>query len=191
MPYGTVLTMPEAVLGYVATFAYMIAFYQTYTFLGDHVRQLHHVGAWLGGTISLAYGVGFGAGAGFDKWIDDHGPRRLLPYALLVCGLNYLALPFAAESPWAMAAYPFLWGLANHLCMTSLVTFLGSLAPEKRGLIMGLFSFVTYVALGVAGAVYGSVYAAHGFYAVSFAATATLWAAALLAWLGISRGRQP
>mgnify|MGYP000464520416 CR=1 FL=1 len=43
-----------------------------------------------------------------------------------------------------------------------------------RGTIMGLFSFTTYVSLGMAGAVYGPVYQAHGFYAVSFASAATV-----------------
>ncbi|MBM3520564.1 MAG: MFS transporter [Alphaproteobacteria bacterium] len=49
------LRLPGAALGYGATFAYMIGFYQTYTFIGDHVRLLHGKGAWLGGAISLAY----------------------------------------------------------------------------------------------------------------------------------------
>ena len=55
-------SLPGAWVGYLSTFAYMIAFYQTYTFIGDHVRQTHGAGAWLGGTISLAYGIGFGVG---------------------------------------------------------------------------------------------------------------------------------
>ena len=52
--YGDVLRLPGAWTGYLSTFAYMIGFYQTYTFIGDHVRQLHGAGAWLGGTISLS-----------------------------------------------------------------------------------------------------------------------------------------
>jgi MFS transporter, DHA1 family, inner membrane transport protein len=67
--------------------------------------------------------------------------------------------------------------------MTAIVSNLGSLSAERRGTVMGLFSFVTYVALGSAGAIYGSVYDAYGFYAVSFAAMATLCAAALMAGL--------
>ena len=77
--YMDVLRLPGAWVGYVSTFAYMIAFYQTYTFIGDHVRQTHGAGAWLGGTISLAYGIGFGLGVIFDKWIDAKGPTRVLP----------------------------------------------------------------------------------------------------------------
>ena len=179
--YLDVLAIPGALLGYGATFAYMIGFYQTYTFIGDHVRNLHGAGAWLGGAISLSYGLGFGVGVAFDRWIDAHGPRRVLPLGLFLVGLNYVVLPFAAQSMAAIAVWPFLWGLANHLCMTALVSYLGSLSAERHGPIMGLFSFVTYVALGLAGAIYGSVYAAWGFFAVSFAAAATLWTAALIA----------
>jgi len=187
--YRDVLALPAAWTGYLATFAYMIGFYQTYTFIGDHVRQMHGAGAWLGGTISLAYGLGFGAGVMFDKWIDSRGPARVMPLALGLVGLNYLVLPFAADNMLAIAAYPFIWGLANHICMTTLVSFMGALSPQLRGTVMGLFSFVTYVSLGTAGAVYGPVYAAHGFFAVSFASAATLFAAAVMAYASLRPDR--
>jgi predicted MFS family arabinose efflux permease len=178
--YADVLRLPGAWVGYLATFAYMIGFYQTYTFIGDHVRQLHGAGAWLGGTISLAYGLGFGFGVIFDRWIDRMGPARVLPLGLGLVGLNYVFLPFAAGTVPSIAVYPFVWGMANHFCMTALVSYMGALSPQLRGTVMGLFSFTTYVALGTAGAVYGPVYDAHGFLAVSFAATATLMAAVVL-----------
>lgn len=177
--YGDVLKLPGALIGYVATFAYMIGFYQTYTFVGDHVRNLHGAGAWLAGAITLSYGLGFGGGVIFDKWIDARGPRRVMVLGLFLVGLNYLALPYATQWAAATVAYPLLWGLANHLCMTAIVSFLGSLSAAMRGAIMGLFSFVTYVAVAAGGAFYGVVYDAYGFFAVSFAATATLWIAAL------------
>lgn len=181
--YRDVLAVPGALLGYAATFAYMIGFYQTYTFIGDHVRQLHGAGAWLGGVISLAYGLGFGAGVVFDKWIDAKGPSQVLPMALGLVGLNYLVLPLATGNMLVVAVYPVIWGLANHFCMTSLVSFMGALSPQLRGTIMGLFSFVTYAALGTAGAVYGPVYDGLGFFAVSGAATMTLFTAAALVFI--------
>jgi len=177
--YRAALAVPGALLGLGATFCYMIGFYQTYTFIGDHVRTFHGAGAWLGGVISLAYGMGFGAGVVFDKWIDRIGPGRIMAGALFLVGLNYAVLPLATMQIWMTATYPFLWGLANHLCMTSLVAYLGSAPADKRGTIMGLFSFVTYVAVGLGGAIYGTVYDHFGFAAVSWAATATLWVAAL------------
>ncbi len=179
--YIDVLRLPGAWLGYVSTFAYMIAFYQTYTFIGDHVRQTHGAGAWLGGTISLAYGIGFGLGVVFDKWIDHKGPTRVLPLGLTLVGINYVVLPFAAERILTVALWPFFWGLANHFCMTALVSYMNTLSPRLRGTIMGLFSFTTYVSLGTAGAVYGPVYQAYGFYAVSFASAATVAVAAVIA----------
>jgi predicted MFS family arabinose efflux permease len=63
--------------------------------------------------------------------------------------------------------------------MTSLVAYLGLAPADKRGTIMGLFSFITYVAVGLGGAIYGTVYDRFGFMAVSLIATATLWVAAL------------
>ena len=187
--YRAALTVPGVLLGLVATFCYMIGFYQTYTFIGDHVRTIHGVGAWLGGLISLAYGIGFGAGVILDKWIDRMGPGRVMAGALFLVGLNYAVLPFATMHVWTTVTYPFFWGLANHLCMTSLVAYLGHAPAEKRGTIMGLFSFITYVAVGLGGAIYGSVYDHFGFGAVSLAATATLWLGAIAVLL--LRPRQP
>lgn len=59
--YMRVFSVPGMKLAFFATFAYMIGFYQTYTFIGDHVRHLHHAGAWLGGVVAGSYGLGFGA----------------------------------------------------------------------------------------------------------------------------------
>lgn len=181
--YGDVLRLPGAWTGYLTTFCYMIGFYQTYTFIGDHVRQVHGAGAWLGGTISLAYGVGFGFGVIFDKWIDRMGPIRVLPLGLGLAGLNYAILPFAAENIFTVAGWPFFWGLANHFCMTAIVSYLNTLSARLRGAIMGLFSFTTYLSLGTAGAVYGPIYQHFGFFAVSFASVATLAAGMVIASL--------
>src|SRR5207302_1794634 len=67
--YREALSVAGVPLALIATFAYMIGFYQTYTFIGDHVRQLHATGAWLGGVIAGSYGIGFGAAVAFDAWI--------------------------------------------------------------------------------------------------------------------------
>ena len=51
-----------------------------------------------------------------------------------------LVLPFAAERIVAVALWPFFWGLANHFCMTTLVSYMNTLSARLRGTIMGLFS---------------------------------------------------
>jgi predicted MFS family arabinose efflux permease len=185
--YGRALAVRGIPLTLIATFAYMIAFYQTYTFIGDHVRHLHGAGAWLGGLIACSYGAGFGAAMAFDGWIDRTGAGRLMPLGLFLVGLVYAVLP--ASTLWIATAigFPFLWGLANHLCMNTLVSYIGGAPPAERATAMGLFSFITYVAVGLGGAVYGSVYTAFGFAVVSFAATAGLWIAAGLVLIVLPR----
>ncbi len=86
-----------------------------------------------------------------------------------------------------MFLFPFVWGLANHVCMNVLVSFISTAPPAARSTAMGLFSFITYVAVGLGGAIFGTVYTVAGFSAVSFAATATLWFAALLVALLLKR----
>src|SRR5437868_3552170 len=95
VPYAQALAAKGIPLTLFATFVFMIGFYQTYTFLGDHVRHLHQTGAWLGGLIACSYGVGFGLAVFFDGFIDRMGPARLMAAALFVVGINYILLPFA------------------------------------------------------------------------------------------------
>ncbi|WP_374383233.1 MFS transporter [Dongia sp.] len=187
VPYSRVLQVPGMILGFVATFAYMIGFYQTYTFIGDHVRHLHDKGAWLGGAVACSYGIGFGAAILGNAWLDRMGPVRLMALSLFWVGANYLILPTATLAMWSTLAFPFFWGLANHFCMNVLVSFIGSAPPAARSTAMGLFSFITYVAVGLGGAVFGTVYVQFGFAAVSYAATAMLWIAAAIVGLLLKR----
>ncbi len=180
VPYAQALAVKGIPLALAATFVFMIGFYQTYTFLGDHVRHLHQAGAWLGGLVACSYGLGFGLAVFFDAFIDRVGPARLMALALFILGINYILLPLSTLTLWTAIAYPLVWGLAQHVGMNTLVSYIGAAPPAERSTIMGLFSFITYVAVGLGGGVYGSVYASYGFFATSFAATASLWIGALL-----------
>lgn len=178
--FGAALRVPGMRLCLIATFAYMIGFYQSYSFVGDHVRHLHDAGAWLGGAVAASYGIGFGAAILLGGWLDRLGASRLMVPGLVLVAINYGVLPFALLNLWSALLYPFIWGLANHLCMNVLVSFIGSAPPAERSTAMGLFSFITYAAVGLGGAIYGGVYSEAGFMTVSFAAMAGLLAAALL-----------
>jgi MFS transporter, DHA1 family, inner membrane transport protein len=191
VPYRRALAVKGIPLALIATFVFMIAFYQTYTFLGDHVRHLHQAGAWLGGLVACSYGVGFGLAVFFDAFIDRVGPARLMAAALFVLGINYILLPLSTLTLWTAIAYPVIWGLAQHVGMNTLVSYIGAAPPAERSTAMGLFSFITYVAVGLGGGVYGSVYANYGFFATSLAATASLWIGAILVLLFLPRSATP
>ena len=183
VPYTQALAVKGIPLVLFATFVNMIAFYQVYTFIGDHVRHLHGAGAWLGGLLACSYGVGFGLAVFFDGWIDRVGPARLMAASLFALGINYILLPMATLNIATAIAYPVVWGLIQHIGMNTLVSYIGAAPQAERSTAMGLFSFITYVAVGLGGAVYGSVYAAHGFFANAIAATATLWVGAAVVFM--------
>jgi MFS transporter, DHA1 family, inner membrane transport protein len=183
VPYRQALAIKGIPVALFATFVNMIAFYQVYTFIGDHVRHLHEAGAWLGGLVACSYGVGFGLAILFDGWIDRIGPTRLMAASLFALGINYILLPLATLNLATAIAYPVIWGLVQHVGMNALVSYIGAAPQAERSTAMGLFSFITYVAVGLGGAVYGSVYAAHGIFANTFAATATLWIGAAVVFI--------
>jgi predicted MFS family arabinose efflux permease len=190
VPYGQALAVKGIPLALFATFVNMIAFYQVYTFIGDHVRHLHGAGAWLGGLLACSYGLGFGLAVLFDGWIDRVGPARLMAASLFVLGINYILLPLATLNIVTAIAYPLIWGLIQHVAMNTLVSYIGAAPQAVRSTAMGLFSFITYVAVGLGGAVYGSVYAAHGIFANTLAATATLWIGAGVVFMLMPRERR-
>lgn len=185
--YGRALAAPDVVLLLAATFAFMSAFYATYSFLGDHLRTLHAAGAWLGGLVAMSYGAGFAFGTMGDGRINRLGPKRVVGPALLAIGLAYLVLPFAAGNVVTAVLFAFVWGIAAHVTMTSLVASLSLSQATVRGAVIALFSVVTYLAQGVAGFAMGSLYAARGFHAVSFTASAGAFVMAAIVLLRMRR----
>ncbi len=187
--YTRALAVKGIPLALFATFVNMIAFYQVYTFIGDHVRHQHGAGAWLGGLLACSYGAGFGLAVLFDGWIDRVGPARLMAASLFVLGVNYILLPLATLNILTAIAYPLVWELVQHVGMNTLVSYIGAAPQAVRSTAMGLFSFITYVAVGLGGALYGSVYAVHGIFANTFAATATLWIGAAVVFMLMPKAR--
>jgi predicted MFS family arabinose efflux permease len=178
--YGATLAAPGVKPLLLGTLAFMFAFYGSYAFLGDHLRQLHGVGAWLVGLVAMSYGAGYGITALADRLIDRVDPRRVLPPAMAFVCLEYLVLPFMTRAAAVMIAFAFVWGVINHFAMTSLVSSISRAPAGARGTALGLFSTVTYVAHGLSGPVMGWLYAHHGFEAVSWTAAAGAGALAVV-----------
>jgi MFS transporter, DHA1 family, inner membrane transport protein len=170
--YGAALATPGVKPLLAGTLAFMFAFYGSYAFLGDHLRQLHGSGAWLVGLVAMSYGAGYGITALADRMIDRADPRRVLPPAMAFVMLEYLALPFMTRAAAVIIAFAFVWGVINHVAMTSLVSSISRAPAGARGTALGLFSTVTYVAHGISGPVMGWLYAHRGFEAVSWTAAA-------------------
>jgi DHA1 family inner membrane transport protein len=186
-PLTVLLGIKGLFIGYLTTAAFMLGFYQTYTYIGDHVRSLHSNGLLIAAIIPFAYGTGFGVAVFLDKYIDKLGAGAVMPFALALVGINYFILPEAVAAPYAAMAYPFVWGVINHCCLNSNVSYLSGLSVAQRPAIMGLYTFVTYITVGIAGIVYGPIYEAHGFQIVSWMAGA---GALLVAAIGILLARR-
>lgn len=182
------LRVPGIALLLCACAAFMAAFYGVYAYVGDHLHRALGLPVSAGGLLALCYGLGFGATAFLDRWIDRFGPARLLPtFFMAVCGI-YLLMAAAAGSYVALLAVAFGWGMANHAALNVLIVRLAALDPGRRGAIMGLNSGVTYLALFAGTTGFGPVYARSGFAALAILAAALTLAAILAAALA-PRGR--
>ena len=165
----------EALTGRIALllvicFAYMIAFYGVYPFIGDHVRRVLDASTSFAGLFPLSYGIGFGAASLADGLLDRTDARRLFPLALLAIGLTYAAIAPASTDPVLLLSVCLLWGFLNHFGLNILVLLLSSAAGEARGAILGINSAVTYLGALSGAALFGLLYEREGLAAIALLA---------------------
>lgn len=162
-PFSTALRAPGVPALLVGVLAYMTAFYGVFAFVGAEVRLVHGGGATTAGVVALAYGLGFGIGAGADRLLDRWGAARLVAPALGAVAAVYLALAITIGAFAVFLAVAFVWGLVNHVGLTLLVSRLAAAAPAVRGAVLALNTAATYGGAGVAGVLAGQVYESAGF----------------------------
>ena len=142
--------------------AYMMAFYGTYGYIGDHIvnHLLHLVKST--GLITVACGLGFSIAALGDQFIDRYGADRLFPWTFSGISITYIVIAAVSGSLFYLVASSFVWGVMNHLGLNLMVAKLSAIDPERRGRILGLYSAVTYFALTLGTLVYGALYDCFG-----------------------------
>lgn len=123
-PAGGMLTavaLPGIAALLLAQFFFMTAFYGTYAFFGDHLREALGLSAGMAGLVVLFYGIGFGIAAVGDGIVDRIGPAVVLPFALAFVAGAYLVMPVLAT--WLIGAFvaAFVWGLPRRFGRLPLV----------------------------------------------------------------------
>ncbi len=166
----------------VVCFAYMIAFYGVYPFIGDHVRRSLGASTSFAGFYALSYGLGFGAASLADGLLDRFQPAKLFPVALLAIGVSYAALAQSTGDAELMLGVCLLWGFLNHFGLNILVLLLSSAAGTARGAILGINSAVTYLGVLCGAALFGPLYESAGLETIALLAAGALVVAATLAW---------
>lgn len=166
----------------VVCFAYMIAFYGVYPFIGDHARRSLGASTSFAGLYALSYGLGFGAASLADGLLDRFQPAKLFPVALLAIGVSYAALAQSTRDAGLMLGVCLLWGFLNHFGLNILVLLLSSAAGTARGAILGINSAVTYLGVLCGAALFGPLYESAGLETIALLAAGALVVAATLAW---------
>ena len=172
----------------LAQFFFMTAFYGTYAFFGDHLRETLGLSAGMAGLVVLFYGIGFGIAVVGDGVVDRVGPAIILPFALAFVTGAYLVMPVLAT--WLIGAFfaAFIWGFANHFVLNVIVLRLSRIGGERRGAVLGVNSAVTYLGALVGSLLLGAFYSAFGFFGLAWAGAGSV-ALALLAVL-VGRNQQ-
>jgi len=158
---------------------YMISFYGSYSFVGDHVVQVLGKSLSANAWIAAVYGIGFGLATYLDSVLDKFGATIATPATLLLLSGLYLAL-FLVGQFQVLVAMAFFWGLFNHLAVNVLIARLGNADSAQRGTILGLYSGITYLCMSLATLLAGLVYQAAGWPVLNLAGTALCLLAALI-----------
>lgn len=174
------LRLPGIGLLLVVMFAYMTAFYGSFAFFGEGVRNAFGLSAQGTGVFVLAYGLGFGlAGLGLGM-VSPEITRGYILLVLLGIAASYACWRFALATPPRAFAAAMIWGILNQLGLNALVVSLTRRAAEARGAVMGLNSAVTYSAVFAGPVIMGPIYAGSGFSAVSAFAAVLVFVGAVV-----------
>lgn len=182
MPFSA-LRLPGIASSLLLVATYMTAFYGLYTYLGPHLTEQLGWSTALAGLAPVAYGLGFGAAAFADRFLDRWGAAVAAPFVFLALGLVYVALAEAAADGWTLVALCLAWGLANHVGVNLIISRLIALAPARSGAVMGLYSTVTYLAVFAGAASYQPLFRSAGFAWCAFASAGCVTVALAVAIL--------
>jgi len=91
----------------------------------------------------------------------------------------YLVLSLPLSFTW-LVTVSVLWGIFNHLALNILMARLSAVDPQRRGTVLGLYSGVTYLCLGVATLLAGFVYPVTGWQRINLLAVLLCAGAAAL-----------
>ncbi|WP_331000093.1 MFS transporter [Acetobacter garciniae] len=172
------LRIPGVAFMLLIVFGYMTAFYGTFAYFGEGLRVLLHLSAQGAGSFVFAYGLGFGIAGLMLSHFAPHASKTYIVCSLVLISACYFAwLPASSTRMWAFANSA-VWGFLNQLGLNALIVTLNRYAAEARGVVMGIYSAVTYVAVFAGPLCMGSLYAAYGFFGVAAMAGVIVMASA-------------
>ena len=184
-PPWQALRLPRVARLLAVMFAFMTAFYGTFAFFGEGVRNAFGLSAEGTGVFILAYGLGFGLGGIGLGLAAPKITRGYILVVLLAIAAAYAGWRFALATPRTAFGATMIWGFCNQFGLNGLVVSLTRRAAEARGAVMGLSSAVTYSAVFAGPVLMGPVYEMAGFAAVSAVAAVLILAGAALSWKAI------
>lgn len=158
---------------------YMISFYASYAFVGDHVVQALQRPLSHNAGVAIAYGCGFGLAAMLDSQLDRFSAVVATPVTLVSLAALYLIL-FFSDGFLMLVGWSFVWGLFNHLAVNVLIARLSAADERQRGTVLGLYSGVTYLSMSLATVLAGLVYPLVGWPGINLGGTVLCTIAAML-----------
>lgn len=176
------LRLPGVAPLLIVMFTYMTAFYGSFAFFGEGVREAFELSTGYTGTYILAYGLGFGLAGIVISIATPQISRGYIMTILVAITASYACWRFALATKELAFVAAVIWGALNQLGLNALVVSLNRCAADTRGAVMGLNSAVTYSAVFAGPLIMGPLYHSAGFPAVSSLAAVLVAIGALVSW---------
>jgi predicted MFS family arabinose efflux permease len=180
------LLMPFKIKGspsiYAINFLFMGCFYGIYAFSGSQAVSGFGQSTAEAGLIALIYGIGFGSGSFFAKYLDRTSPNIALPIGLLSATAGICAIAFSTSYTAYLIAFGF-WGFLNHLILNLILTRITDLTTNHKGAVLSMYSGVTYIASMVSILGFGSLIETRGFVQIVLLAAGFQFCAFIIAML--------
>ncbi|WP_323369909.1 MFS transporter [Xanthomonas campestris] len=161
-------------------FIFTSSFYGVYAFVAKYAQVNLHMSTSKSSAVVLSFGLGFAAATLAGKWGARVGPFTMLPLALVVNAVLYVAMIPATHHLSALILVSGSWGFVNHLTLNCVVVLLSKISPRQAGAVLGFNSATTYLGVALGTAAASHIYPTAGFATlVEIAATLHLVAAAI------------
>ncbi|EBO4153027.1 MFS transporter [Salmonella enterica] len=166
------LSLPHVLSILIILFVYMTAFYGTFAFFGEGMKQKFSLSSQESGYLVMAYGLGFGLAGVCISIISPKISMRYITLTLLGIVFSYSSWAVWPSTWVVILLASFLWGLLNQMGLNALIVKLNKSSNTQQGALMGLSTATTYLAVFSGPVIMTPVFNEIGFLGVStFSAT--------------------
>ncbi|MBK0167413.1 MFS transporter [Klebsiella sp. S69] len=159
--------LPHVIPILIIIFIYMTAFYGAFSFFGEGMKQRFDFSSQEVGYLVMTYGLGFGLAGVIISIISPKISMKYITLILLGIVFSYSSWVMWPSTFVAILLASFIWGLLNQIALNALIVELNQSSNTDQGVLMGLSTATTYLAVFAGPVIMTPIFNEFGFIGVS------------------------